>query len=124
MGLLIDLDYLVRQAWVIAAALVVVTGGRTFLSWLILTLMGENFDDALSASLILSPVGEFSFVLAAAGVAAGTLSQDGYKLAIAVIAMSLLVSPLFFLVARVTRRKMLTGHFRRRREQVAYELPD
>jgi CPA2 family monovalent cation:H+ antiporter-2 len=123
-GLLIDLDYLISQAWVIAAALVVVTGGRTFLSWLILMLMGENFDDALSASLILSPVGEFSFVLAGAGLAAGTLSEEGYKLAIAVIAMSLLVSPLFFLIARVTRRKMLTGHFRRLRESMAYELPD
>jgi CPA2 family monovalent cation:H+ antiporter-2 len=123
-GLLIDLDYLIQQAWVVGAALVVVTGGRTFLSWLILMLMGENFDDAFSASLILSPVGEFSFVLAGAGMAAGALSDEGYKLAIAVIAMSLLVSPLFFLIARVTRRKMLTGHFRRLREAVAYELPD
>jgi CPA2 family monovalent cation:H+ antiporter-2 len=113
-GLLIDLAYLQKQIWVIAAALVVVTGGRTFLNFILLMLSGEKFHTAAVTSLILSPVGEFSFVIAGAGLAMGALSADGYKLAIAVIAMSLLVSPLFFLFARVCHRKATTGHFRRR----------
>jgi CPA2 family monovalent cation:H+ antiporter-2 len=113
-GLLIDLAYLQQQIWVIAAALVVVTGGRTFLNFILLMLSGEKFHTAAVTSLILSPVGEFSFVIAGAGLAMGALSADGYKLAIAVIAMSLLVSPLFFLFARVCHRKATTGHFRRR----------
>ncbi len=113
-GLLIDLAYLQKQIWVIAAALVVVTGGRTFLNFILLMLAGEKFHTAAVTSLILSPVGEFSFVIAGAGLAMGALSADGYKLAIAVIAMSLLVSPLFFLFARVCHRKATTGHFRRR----------
>jgi CPA2 family monovalent cation:H+ antiporter-2 len=46
-------------------------------------------------------VGEFSFVIASAGVAVGVLTEAGHKLAIAVIAMSLLVSPLWFLMARL-----------------------
>jgi len=37
-GLLIDLQYLKDQIWVILAALVVVTGGKTFLNWLLLML--------------------------------------------------------------------------------------
>ena len=113
-GLLIDLAYLQKQIWVIAAALVVVTGGRTFLNFILLMLSGEKFHTAAVTSLILSPVGEFSFVIAGAGLAMGALSADGYKLAIAVIAMSLLVSPLFFLFARICHRKATTGHFRRR----------
>ena len=113
-GLLIDLAYLQKQIWVIAAALVVVTGGRTFLNFILLMLSGEKFHTAAVTSLILSPVGEFSCVIAGAGLAMGALSADGYKLAIAVIAMSLLVSPLFFLFARVCHRKATTGHFRRR----------
>ncbi|HJR55971.1 MAG TPA: hypothetical protein VJ798_05285, partial [Rhizomicrobium sp.] len=36
-------------------------------------------------------------------LAVGVLSAEGYKLAIAVIAMSLLVSPLFFVGARLFR---------------------
>ncbi|HJT42540.1 MAG TPA: cation:proton antiporter [Rhizomicrobium sp.] len=106
-GLLIDLDYLIQQAWIIGAALVVVTGGKTLLNFILLTLSGKNFDTAFAAALFLSPVGEFSFVIAGAGLAAGTLSPTGYKLAIAVIAMSLLASPIFFLLARLTHRLAL-----------------
>jgi CPA2 family monovalent cation:H+ antiporter-2 len=100
-GLLIDLEYLVQQAWIIAAALLVVTGGRTVLNFILLFILGEPPGAAFRASLILSPVGEFSFVIAGAGLSVGALSASGHKLAIAVIAMSLLVSPLFFLVARI-----------------------
>src|SRR5471032_2059101 len=99
-GLLIDLRYLIQQALVIGAALVVVTGGKTVLNFILLSLAGKNFDTAFAASLFLSPVGEFSFVIAAAGLSAGTLSPAGHKLAIAVIAM-LLASPIFFLLARL-----------------------
>ncbi len=103
-GLLIDLRFLIAHAWVIGAALVVVTGGKTFLNWLLLMLAGEPFGVALETSLFLSPVGEFSFVIASAGLSVGVLTTAGHKLAIAVIAMSLLVSPIFFLCARIFHR--------------------
>src|SRR3954469_20062118 len=93
-GLLIDLHYLAAQIWIILAALVVVTFGRTLLTWLLLMLAGESFGVAVEASWFLSPVGEFSFVIASAALSVGVLSADGHKLAIAVIAMSLLVSPI------------------------------
>ena len=106
-GLLIDLTYLREQIWVILAALVVVTGGKTFLNWTLLMLAGEPFDLAVQTSLFLSPVGEFSFVLASAGLSVGALSPAGHKLAIAVIAMSLLASPIWFLMARLMHRVIL-----------------
>ena len=107
-GLLIDLHYLIEQVWVIAAALVVVTGGKTFLNWLLLMLAGEPFGVAVEASWFLSPVGEFSFVIASTALSLKVLSAEGYKLAIAVIAMSLLVSPVFFLFARLFHRLAVT----------------
>lgn len=103
-GLLIDLHYLISQAWIIGAGLVVVTGGKTVLNFILLSLSGKNFDTSFAASLFLSPVGEFSFIIAGAGLTAGTLSPAGHKLAIAVIAMSLLASPIFFLLARFAHR--------------------
>ena len=103
-GLLIDLNYLIQHAWIIAAALLVVTGGKTVLNLILLTLGRQSFDTAFSAALFLSPVGEFSFVIAGAGLAAGSLSPAGHKLAIAVIAMSLLASPIFFFLARLAHR--------------------
>ena len=106
-GLLIDLQYLRDQMWVILAALVVVTGGKTFLNWLLLMIAGKPFDLAVQTSLFLSPVGEFSFVVASAGLSVGALSPAGHKLAIAVIAMSLLASPIWFLMARLMHRVIL-----------------
>ena len=106
-GLLIDLQYLREQMWVILAALVVVTGGKTFLNWLLLMIAGEPFDTAVQASLFLSPVGEFSFVIASAGLGVGALTVAGHKLAIAVIAMSLLASPIWFLMARLMHKVIL-----------------
>lgn len=99
-GLLIDLDYLVLHIWIIAVALVVVILGKTLLNFLLLVIAGEPFETAIVTSLFLSPIGEFSFVIAGAGLSVGALSIAGHKLAIAVIAMSLLVSPIFFLFAR------------------------
>jgi predicted Kef-type K+ transport protein len=86
----------------------VVTGGKTFLNWLMLMIAGEPFDLAVQASLFLSPVGEFSFVLASAGLTVGALSAAGHKLAIAVIAMSLLASPIWFLMARLMHKVILS----------------
>lgn len=43
-------------------------------------------------------------MIAGAGLAAGSLSPEGHKLAIAVIAMSLLASPIFFFLARLAHR--------------------
>jgi CPA2 family monovalent cation:H+ antiporter-2 len=117
-GLLIDLTYLADHAFVIGAALVVVTGGKTFLNWLLMMASGEKMLVALKASLFLSPVGEFSFVIAATALSVRALSPEGYKLAMAVIAMSLLVSPLFFVFARIFHR-MALGRFRVMGEQLA-----
>jgi CPA2 family monovalent cation:H+ antiporter-2 len=88
---------------------VVVTGGKTFLNWVLLMIAGEPFDLAVQTSLFLSPVGEFSFVIASAGLTVGALSDAGHKLAIAVIAMSLLASPIWLLLARLMH-KVILGH--------------
>lgn len=45
-------------------------------------------------------IGEFSFVLAAVGLTAGIISDIAYQYTIAVIALSLLVSPFWILAAR------------------------
>jgi len=122
-GLLIDLDYLMQQAWVIGAALVVVTGGKTVLNFILLMLSGEKFENSFMTSLFLSPVGEFSFVIAGAGLTVGALSPAGHKLAIAVIAMSLLASPIFFLCARLAHRFATTGRLLPPRVAVEPALP-
>lgn len=48
----------------------------------------------------MSQIGEFSFIIVAAGLAAKAISPDGYRLLIAVIALSLLISPMWLAIAR------------------------
>ena len=108
-GLLIDLHYVLTHLWLIVIVLAVVTVGKTALNAMLLHVMGQPGEVAFPAALFLSPVGEFSFVLATAGATAGALTPEGHKLAIAVIALSLLVSPLWFVGARRAHALALRG---------------
>ena len=100
LGLLVDLGYVRAHAWLILFALIVVIAGKTALNVGVLRLLRQPVEVAFPAALFLSPVGEFSFVLASAAVAAGTLTAEGYKFAIVLIAISVLASPLWFVGAR------------------------
>ncbi len=108
-GLLIDLHYVLHHLGLILIVLAVVTVGKSALNLGLLSAVGQQGEVAFPAALFLSPVGEFSFVLASAGVSAGALTPEGHKLAIAVIALSLLVSPLWFVGARRAHALALRG---------------
>jgi CPA2 family monovalent cation:H+ antiporter-2 len=108
-GLLIDLDYVLAHLGLIMLVLAMVTLGKTALNYGLLRLARQPGEIAFPAALFLSPVGEFSFVLATAATTAGALTVEGHKLAIAVIALSLLVSPLWFVGARRAHGLALRG---------------
>jgi CPA2 family monovalent cation:H+ antiporter-2 len=95
-GLLIDLDFIAANIWLVLAAALLVVVLKTVLNILLLRVTGSEPKTALIAGLSMAQVGEFSFVLAAAGFASGALGSDIYRLAIAVTAISLLVSPVWF----------------------------
>ncbi len=108
-GLLIDLVYLWENVWTVLALLLLVTILKTALNLGILQLLGERWDSGFKASLFLGQVGEFSFVLAAAAMAAGAFGDEGYRLAIAVIALSLMTSPLWYLTAHRFHDMTISG---------------
>lgn len=92
-GLLIDLHFIAAN-WVdvISVALIVIFA-KTVLNIFLLRLTAHDRDTALIGGLSMAQIGEFSFVLASAGVASGVLGYGNYRLAIAVIAITLLLSP-------------------------------
>ena len=49
---------------------------------------------------VLAQVGEFSFILAAMGLTAGTIEDDGYKYVVAIISLSLLATPLWLYIVK------------------------
>lgn len=94
-GLLIDLQFIWANAWLVVATCVVVIAAKSALNIVLLRLTGSKPRTALVAGLSMAQIGEFSFVLAAAGLSAGALGGDAYRLAIAVTAITLLISPVW-----------------------------
>ncbi|MDA0220901.1 MAG: cation:proton antiporter [Proteobacteria bacterium] len=103
-GLLIDLDFIWANIGEIVVMLLLVTLGKTALNVGVLRFLKEPWPRAWLGGVALGQVGEFSFVLAALGLSVGAISQDGYRLFVAVIALSLVISPLWLDSARRLHR--------------------
>lgn len=99
-GLLIDLRFIWANIWVVMAAAVAVIAIKTVLNVFLLRLTGFDRETALIGGLSMAQIGEFSFVLAATGFTAGALGADIYRLAIAVTAITLLLSPAWMALMR------------------------
>ena len=100
-GLLIDLNFIAANLGTVIFFVVAVLIAKTVVNVALLRIVGQPWEQAFPAGLIIAQVGEFSFVLAATGLANGAIGSDAYRLAITVIAISLLVSP--FWMASVRR---------------------
>nr|WP_275791128.1 cation:proton antiporter [Rhizobium gei] len=94
-GLLIDLDFIGDNIWSVLSAALIVIAAKSILNIFLLRKTGSPPQIALVAGLSMAQIGEFSFILAAAGLSAGVLQFDTHKVAIAVTAVTLLVSPLW-----------------------------
>ncbi|MEQ9813102.1 MAG: cation:proton antiporter [Azospirillaceae bacterium] len=99
-GLLLDLTYIWNNFWLVAGLLLATILAKSVLNVVILRALGEPFERAFPAGLAMAQIGEFSFVLTGVALANGALDQDFYRLGIAIIALSLLASPLWMISAR------------------------
>ena len=99
-GLLMDLHYIWHNLGAMLVLLLVITLGKTALNVAVLRLLGEPWTRAFLTGVVLGQIGEFSFVLAALGLGNGLIEQDGHRLVVTVIALSLIISPLWVDVAR------------------------
>ncbi len=99
-GLMLDLSFLWNNLLTVLGWLVLIVVVKTTINVAALHFLGEPWERAFPAGVIMGQIGEFSFVLAAVGVERGLLTDEGSKVAIAVIALSLLISPIWQLSVR------------------------
>jgi CPA2 family monovalent cation:H+ antiporter-2 len=99
-GLMLDLRALAPKLPAVLIITVAVLVARTAVNAVALRLLKAPPREALIAAVAMAPLGEFGFVLAAAGLGAGAITADGYQIALAVIAISMAASPLWMLAAR------------------------
>lgn len=92
-GLLIDIGYVWRNLGLVVLFVIGVVAIKSVLNVWLLRRAGQPWDIAFPGGLMMAQIGEFSFVVAAVGFGNRVLDPDGYRLAIAVIAMTLLITP-------------------------------
>lgn len=99
-GLLVDLRFIADNLLTVMVLLLVVTLFKTALNIGIMRILGESWQRASLQGFTFSQLGEFSFLLAASGVASGAIGEQESRLVIAVTVLSLSVSPLWLTSAR------------------------
>ncbi len=99
-GLLIDLHFIIENWKNVLLVLTTVTLLKTTVNVAILHWLGEPWVRAFHAGVVMGQIGEFSFILVAVGLASKVISHDAYRLMISVIALSLLISPMWMIIAR------------------------
>lgn len=99
-GLLIDLKF-IGENWPLLLAFVAgVIILKSVFNVVILRFVGEPWETAFPAGIIMSQIGEFSFVIVAVGLSANVIDYAAYQAAIAVIGVSLLISPFWLITVR------------------------
>ena len=104
-GMLIDVDFVRNNLLHVSLLVVLIVVINTILNTAILKLLGSSGHRASYAGALLSQIGEFSFILAALAHTGQILPDDDYRLIVAVIAISLMLSP-----AWIGLCKTLLGH--------------
>ncbi len=104
-GMLIDLSFFSTHLLEIGLLVVAVFITNTVINASIFRLFGGHIRESIYAGAMLSQIGEFSFVIGATAFHSGVITDYAYKMIVAVISVSLLLSPLWIKLAEKTRRQ-------------------
>ena len=95
-GMLFDPMVLLREPLAVLATLAIIVVGKSIAALVIVLAFRRPMSTALTISVSLAQIGEFSFILAGLGVSLKLLPDDGRDLVLAGAILSILVNPLLF----------------------------
>jgi len=98
-GMLLDVNYLLAQPGVVALVTLGALAVKALLATGTVLLLGLPLRTAILAGLALSQVGEFSFILAKAGVSQGLLAAETYQLFLDATVLTMALTPVIMAVA-------------------------
>lgn len=99
-GLLIDLGFIADKFWSILFLLALTMVMKTVVNIKILRFLGLSRRNAIVMGATLGQIGEFSFILAGLGLASSTIADSGYNYVISIIALSLILTPVWLYAVR------------------------
>jgi len=95
-GMLLDPAYLVANPLAVVAVMALVVLGKSLAAIGIVAVLGYPLRTGLTVAAGLAQIGEFSFILATAGVGLAVLPNDAYQLVVAGAIISITLNPLLF----------------------------
>jgi CPA2 family monovalent cation:H+ antiporter-2 len=95
-GMLFNPAILIERPAAVAVAVAIVLIGKSIAAFAIVLLLRYPIRTALTVSVSLAQIGEFSFILAALGVSLQLMPQDGQDLILATALISITLNPLLF----------------------------
>ena len=103
-GLLLDLDFVWQNLGTVLLLFLVVTLFKSALNIIIFRSLHESWQRAFMSGVLISQLGEFSFLLAASAAAVAAITPEESKLIISVTVLSLALSPFWLSTARRLQR--------------------
>lgn len=100
-GMILDVHYLYEYIWLILLNTFLFIVIKTILTLPSVLVQGYPLNIACTVSLSLAQVGEFAFVLAASGLAAGLFDMPAYQAFLAVSVLSMMLTPALMAFAPV-----------------------
>jgi CPA2 family monovalent cation:H+ antiporter-2 len=95
-GMLLDPGYLIDNPLSVLAVVALIIVGKSIAAMGIVALLGYPLRTGLTVGAGLAQVGEFSFILATAGVGLAILPEEAYQLVVAGALISITLNPLLF----------------------------
>jgi CPA2 family monovalent cation:H+ antiporter-2 len=95
-GMLFDPAVVLKEPMKLLAVVAIIIVGKTFAAAGVVLLLRYPLSTALTVSVSLAQIGEFSFILAAVGVSLGLLPAEGQSLVLAGALISIALNPLLF----------------------------
>lgn len=95
-GMLFDPAFLLREPLMMLAALVIILLVKPLIAFIIVAVSGHSVRTALTVSLGLAQIGEFSFILSELARKHGLMTDDGHNVLVGAAILSITINPLLF----------------------------
>ena len=99
-GMLVDAHFVLGHLPMMFGLTLAVLLLNSGINSIVMRLLGERWKVALLTGAVLGQIGEFSFLLAAMGLSLGLMDETAHRIIMVVIALSLLLSPLWMMIIK------------------------
>jgi len=106
-GMLVDINFVLAHSGLMVSLTLAVLVLNSGINSLVLRALGESWPVALMTGGVLGQIGEFSFLLASLGLSLGLMNETANHITIAVIALTLMLSPLWMMGIKLMIRRGL-----------------